>query len=86
MFFQQCKWVRGNPYKVVVNTFEKEKNTKEVIRSRYDPRTIRQNTIDGATQTIQKICALVLYYCFTFNSNKLTSVVWSLAKTISFFK
>ena len=53
-FFQQCKWVRGSPYKVVLNTFETEKNTKEVIRSRYDPRTIRQNTIDGATQTIQK--------------------------------
>ena len=54
MFFQQCKWVRGSPYKVVLNTFQKEKNTKEVIRSRYDSRTIRQNTIDGATQTIQK--------------------------------
>jgi hypothetical protein len=54
MFVQQCKWVRGSPYKVVLNTFEKEKNTREVIRSRYDPRTIGQNTIDGATQTIQK--------------------------------
>ena len=54
MCFQQCKWVRGSPYKVVLNTFQKEKNTKEVIKSRYDPRTIRQNTIDGATQTIQK--------------------------------
>jgi hypothetical protein len=50
MFFQQCKWVRGSPYKVVLNTFETEKNTKEVIRSRYDPRTIRQNTIDGVNE------------------------------------
>jgi len=33
-FFQQCKWVGGNLQKVVVNTFEKEKNTKAVIRSR----------------------------------------------------
>ena len=33
MCFQQCKWVRGNSYKVVLNTFQKEKNIKEVIRS-----------------------------------------------------
>ena len=28
-----CDMGGGSPYKVVVNTFEKEKNTKAVIRS-----------------------------------------------------